>query len=287
MAQGVEFGFGQNPYTEQLRIMRPYKSARLRFERAIAHGERLAKLWNEIPTDYLGTPKALVDPDGDGVLYVSKVGAVPDELSLILGEHLYQLRATLDSCIYQATVYATGKNPPSDENKLEFPLTFDPKEWPKLATRRLSALPSGVQRGIEIVQPYHALCLTPEEMVTSIPRSLGILNDLARKDRHRQLHIVGSWPLEVKPNFTFPPGVSLRSFKVTPPSVFRAGLVIARFSLDGYLDGMQVGVVPNIKTNFGTPEPPVACHPTDTFDKRLAEMVNAVGSVLVAFEQGF
>ena len=267
--------------------MRPYKAARLRFERAIAHGEHLSKLWNEIPTDILCTPKAKIDRDGHGVLMATKVGEVPDELSLVLGEHLYQLRSALDACIYQATVYATGKNPPPDENKLEFPITSDPTEWPKLAKRRLAELPVGVQKGIESVQPYHSLSLPPEDMVSSIGRSIGILHDLARKDRHRQLHIVGSWPLEVKPDFSFPARVSLRAFETMPPSLLQEGTVIARYHLDGFVSGMEVGVVPNLKTNFGCAEPPIACHPTDTFDRRLAEMVNAVGSIVAAFEKDF
>ena len=137
------------------------------------------------------------------------------------------------------------------------------------------------------MQPYHSLSLSPEDMVSSISRSLGILNDLARKDRHRQLHVVGSWPLEVKPNFDLAPGVILRSFETMPPSILQEGTVIAKYKLDGFVSGMAFGVTPNLKTNFGCPEPPMACHPTDTFDRRLAEMINAVGSVIVAFEKDF
>lgn len=267
--------------------MRPYKTARLRFERAIAHVDHLSKLWNEIPTDFLCTLETKIDSHGHGELVATKVGEVPDELSLVLGEHLYQLRSALDACIYQAAVYATGKNPPQNENGLEFPITSDPREWPKLARRRLAELPAGVQKGIESVQPYHSLSLSPEDMVSSIGRSIGILNDLARKDRHRQLHVVGSWPLEVKPNFSFPPGVSLRSFATMPPSLLQEGSVIAKYELDGFVSGIKGVIVPNLKTNFGCAEPPAACHPTDTFDRRLAEMVNAVGSIIAAFEKYF
>jgi hypothetical protein len=267
--------------------MRPYRGARLRFERAIAHGERLSKLWNELPAEFLCTLKTIINSAGDGVLVATNVGEIPDELSLVFGEHLYQLRSALDSLIYQATVYATGKNPPLRESSLEFPITTNPDKWTDLVKKRLRDLPTDVQNGIEAVQPYHSLSMAPEDMVSSIGRSLGILNDLARKDRHRQLHIVGSWPLEVKPNFDFPPGVSLRSFQTMPPLLLREGTVIAKYQLDGFASGMRVGITPNLKTNFGCAEPPSACHPSDTFDRRLGEMVNAVGSILVAFEKGF
>lgn len=61
--------------------MGTYQVARLRLQRATAHGERLARLWNEIPTGDLCTPKAkLVDSAGNGALIATKVGRIPDEL---------------------------------------------------------------------------------------------------------------------------------------------------------------------------------------------------------------
>ena len=101
-----------------------------------------------------------------------------------MGEQLYQLRSELDACIYQATIYGTMQDPPPNEGRLEFPITYDATEWPNLAKRRLSALPKPIQDAIERVQPYNNLSLSSEETVKSVNRSLGILHDLARKDRH-------------------------------------------------------------------------------------------------------
>lgn len=100
-----------------------YAVARSRVNRAKAHGERLAQLWNEIPTEHLLKPKALADPNGDGIIFAAGVGEVPEELPLLLGEQLYQLRSALDACIYQATIYATKQDPPPDEGKLESELS--------------------------------------------------------------------------------------------------------------------------------------------------------------------
>src|ERR1700677_4229288 len=55
-----------------------YAVARSRVNRAKAHGERLAQLWNEIPTEHLLKPKALADPDGHGVIFAAGVGEVPE-----------------------------------------------------------------------------------------------------------------------------------------------------------------------------------------------------------------
>lgn len=262
-----------------------YEVARLRLKRAISHGEHLAQLWNDLPSDQLCAPRAkMTDANGNCVLAATNIGDIPDELPLLLGEQLYQLRSALDACIYQATVYATKQNPPPDEGKLEFPITTNSKEWPDLVKRRLSALPASIQNAIERVQPYNNQSLPPDEMVKSINRSLGILHDLARKDRHRKLHIVGSWPLGMKPDFILPDGVTVDSFEALPPSVLKEGTVMARFRISGLSGHQQISFNPNLRTNIGSDEPPPPCHPSDTFDRRLAEMINAVGSVIAAFE---
>jgi len=267
--------------------MGTYQVARARLNRAIGHGNQLASLWNAVPAGRLCTPRARIGPNGIGHLLATSVGAIPEELALLLGEMLYQLRSALDACIYQTTIYATKQDPPPDEGKLEFPITSDPKEWPNLVKRRLSALPKDIQDAIERVQPYNNLSIPPEQMVHSINRSLGILHDLSRKDRHRKLHVIGSWPLNLAPEFILPDGVTMDWMEIQPPSVLREGAVLAKFRLSNFATGLEAAVNPRLRTNFGCDEPPVACHPTDTFDTRLTEMINAVGSVIIAFERQY
>jgi hypothetical protein len=149
-----------------------YAVARSRINRAKEHGEYLARLWNEIPTEYLLKLRARVDLSGNGVIFAASVGDIPEKLSLVLGEQLYQLRSALDACIYQATIYATRQDPPPDEGKLEFPITSDIDEWPRLAKRRLALLPSAIQDAIKSVQPFNNQMLPPEEIPKNINRSL-------------------------------------------------------------------------------------------------------------------
>jgi len=109
----------------------------------------------------------------------TNIGEIPDELPLLLGEMLYQLRASLDACIYQGSINATGKEPSEKEaTSLEFPITRNPKEWPKLKERRLSFLSISFQDALERIQPYNAESLPPEDRIKSVGRSLGILHDL-------------------------------------------------------------------------------------------------------------
>jgi hypothetical protein len=212
-------------------FMKAFVVARSRINRARLHGETLAKLWNEGGGEI--TVRAVVDPDGSGRLTALDVRPVPEEFSLLLGELLYQLRSALDACIYQATVYATGQDPPPDDDKLEFPITLELTEFPKLKKRRLMHLKQDLQDAVESVQPYNTPSLPPEKLVKNVNRSLGILNDLARKDRHRRLHVVGAWPVKNHPKFIFPLGVTLQSITPMQAGLFRGRMRTRYFSTEG------------------------------------------------------
>lgn len=250
----------------------------------MAHDDELAHLWNSIPNEELCSFWPRVDPDGNGLIRATGVKPIPSDFSLRLGEMLYQLRSTLDACIYQATIYATRSDPPPKETSLEFPITNDPKEFPQLAKRRLWGLPQDLQDAIERVQPYNTPKLPPKQMVFNINRCLGILNDLSRKDRHRRLHVVGSLPLTFKPLFFLPAGVSVVDVQTKTDGLLEEQAEIATFRLIGFRSGMNIQVNPNMSTNIGCTEPPPACHANDTFGQRLTEIINAVHSVVVAFE---
>jgi hypothetical protein len=244
-------------------------------------------MWNSIPNEDLLKVRALVSPDGWGRLELFSSMSIPEVFSLLLGEMLYQLRSSLDACIYQASIYATAQDPPPSGEKAEFPITFVPSEFAKLAKRRLSDLPENLQAAIENLQPYHKPTGTPEQIITSINRSLGILNDLARKDRHRKLHVVGSWAVAANPQFDLPPGVTLTSIETMKSGHIGVITELARFHLDGFVTGMAIRANPNLTTAIGLNEPPEPCDALDTFGQRLAEMMTAVNSIICAFEQYF
>jgi hypothetical protein len=269
--------------------MKPFTVARLRLERAKAHGKSLADMWNAIPTEDFFRIRSRVEPDGSGKLFLTQVKPLPDEFALVLGEMLYQLRSALDSCIYQGAIYATKTDPPDKESSLEFPLTSDPDEFPKLAKRRLWAFSQDIQDEIERVQPYNTpTTLPPEQMVMNLNRSLGILNDLARKDRHRKLHVAGCWPMKLHPKFMFPPGVTLVSIEVMEPGLLNESNELAIFQIKGYRRGMApIQVNPNLATTIGLNEPPLPVHQNDNWDPRFTQMIIAVNSVISAFEKYF
>ena len=148
-------------------------------------------------------------------------------------------------------------------------------------------MPQNIRDAIERLQAYNTPSLTPEEMVKNLNRSLALLHDLARKDRHRKLHVVGDWPYHLDPKFTLPPGVTVIRYPSQRPGVLEEGSILARSQLKGSSWGMNMEVNPWLRTNVGRNEPPAPCDVSDTFDRRLEEMINAVGSVIAAFEPYF
>lgn len=104
-----------------------------RIRRADAHRQRFAEVWNTFLEREPCSTTVHVNDDGTGSVAIRQVEAVPDELAFILGEFLYQLRASLDACIYEIGCIRSGKRPPPKENTLECPFCesgrFDSVAW--------------------------------------------------------------------------------------------------------------------------------------------------------------
>ncbi|KKK87854.1 hypothetical protein LCGC14_2749070, partial [marine sediment metagenome] len=165
--------------------LREFADCRERIARAKVHAKALAKAWSRFLEDEPYAPRLRVEDDGTGTLWVEPAHGLPRHLALELGELLYQLRAALDGLVYGAAILETGEDPPPNHQQLEFPICASAADF-KNARRKLGPLAEERRAIIETIQPYNAVeGLRPEIVVFSPHRALGILNDWARKDRHR------------------------------------------------------------------------------------------------------
>jgi hypothetical protein len=159
-----------------------------RLDRTADHYETFARVW----ADYLETRPHRFDTITDehcrGTLQLERVSPVPVELSLILGELLYELRAALDNCLYLAAVVISGQDPPPGGDYLEWPICLTRADW-RNKIRRLSDLHPDLLAPLETIQPFKV----------EYPgwNCLRILHDLARVDRHRTVHLVALHVSEV------------------------------------------------------------------------------------------
>ncbi len=264
-----------------------FEGCRLRIERAHAHGTALAQAWNEIPAEDLYTVSAKMNSDGTGSFRLTRPKPVPAIFSLQLGEVLYHLRSALDAAIYQAAVLDSGKNPPPDEHQLEFPIFPKRRDYIKKAALKIAPLAKERRDIIESVQLHNAPKLPPEERVFNGHRNLVILNDWARKDRHRRLHIVGSWVSRANPQILCPPDVKVSSLKLVHSGFLEDDNVVATFRLTGRWRGVEVKANANLATQVAINEAPPPCAPNDNLGNRLAGMLAAVSHVVKMFEDSF
>jgi hypothetical protein len=269
--------------------MRPFEGCRLRIERAEAQFVALTKLWGDISPKDLYTVRGYVNWDGTGSINFDRTNPIPPIFALQTGEVLYQLRAALDGAVYQAAVFKTS-DPPPNESDLEFPICSKIGTYRKNCSRMLGPLADEQRRIIESVQPYRAVKLPPDEMVLSVPRTMAILHDWARKDRHRRLHFMGAWATTADPEVFCPDNsVRVTSMKLNPSGFLEDKNVLATFRWSGKPPSKEskVEVNPNILINIAINEAPLPCDPSDSLSNRINAMFIAVRGVITKLEETF
>ncbi|WP_154402272.1 hypothetical protein [Ornithinimicrobium cavernae] len=147
-----------------------------RLDRAVTHFENFGDLWSDYLNQKPHRTELVPEADGSTCVQLRRDVVIPAEISVVLGEFLYEMRAALDNCLYAVAVITSGQNPPPRAERLEWPIRETSRQWTSQAGR-YEALPTEVVDALETIQPYRA----------EFPswNSLAILHDLARFDRHR------------------------------------------------------------------------------------------------------
>jgi hypothetical protein len=270
--------------------MQRFEGCRQRIKRADAHRKRIAELWNEAgEAEDLHSVVVGMNDDGTGEIWLKTLYGPDfiDAISLELGEALYQLRATLDGCVYQAAILESKKNPPPDENSLEFPVCISHGDFKK-RTFKIAPLPDDLRALVEHVQPYNIpKNLAPDLMVFNVNRAIGTLSDWARKDRHRRLHVVGSYVVSATPKLRLPEGVTLESMRVAGAGLLVEQGKVAEFRLAGYRPGMEIQANPDAAIDIAVDEVPPPCADNDTLSNRIEAMFVATYCIVESFEETF
>jgi hypothetical protein len=214
--------------------MLPFETCWHRVARAEVHRQSLAKLWSSFDTNSSYVSSTEIDDDGTGKFFITPVKRdwlLP--FSLEFGEFLYQLRGALDACVYDAAALKLGQNPPPDEQKWDFPVCPDPAEFAN-AVSRMKKLPGEIRALIEMVQPYNTFTVTFEGKECPLGQTLAVLNEWARIDRHRKLHLVGTALTSGNLRLILPPGMTLEYCTYTEGTVLEDKNEIAQFKIANF-----------------------------------------------------
>jgi hypothetical protein len=218
----------------------PFKTCWDRVDRAEVHRQSLAKLWNGLDTnsDYVSSAK--MNDDGTGKFFITPVKTdwlLP--FSLEFGEMLYHLRSALDSCVYDAAILELKSDPPPDEQKWMFPVAADPAKFAE-AVKRMPKITDDMRRILETVQPYTTTTGTHEGKQWDIGPVLSILNDWARIDRHRKLHLVGTTLIDGKLGIGRPPEMAVEYCNFMQGNILEDQGEIAEFKLSNFVPGTKI-----------------------------------------------
>jgi hypothetical protein len=236
-------------------VFSPFQNCWDRVDRAEAHRQASIERWNAFDTSQTYTSRVEVDNDGTGRFFTEPVKrdwTLP--FSLELGEMLYQLRSALDSCVYDAAVLRFG-DPPPDPKQWQFPITSKPADF-KEAIRRMKDIPADVAAIIERVQGYSRLTCIFDGNQFDIGPTLVILNDWARIDRHRQLHLVGTALTGGRLAIGSPLGMGVEYCNFIGGDVLENQSEIARFKIRNFVPGTKLSFHPEFSFEIMVDESP-------------------------------
>jgi hypothetical protein len=238
----------------------PFDTCWERVARAEFHRQSLIQIWNDLDTDKIYASKAKIDHDGNGKFLIRTVQRdwlLP--FSLQFGEMLYQLRSALDSCVYDAAVLKFKQNPPPDKEKWEFVFGADSAKFEEAMRRMKKIIPQEIRDLIEAVQPYRGVTGRHENKVWDIGATLVVLNDWARMDRHRKLHLIGTAVVEGNLRIILPAGkgMSLEYCNFTTDNrILEHEHEFASFKIRNFVPDAEVHMNPQFSFDITVDETP-------------------------------
>jgi len=184
-----------------------------RLDRAGVHLNAFQAEWERItePNSY----EFVTEPNSDwtyGRIRASAKVSRENSLAHELGEFFYNMRAALDSTIYQAAIFCEQADIPAKADSLEFPICNTEERFKRAAIDKRK-FPQNLVSWITSIQPYNAPNTT-DPSTLDLMKKLLLLHDCARKDRHRLPHIVAAFPTQLSCKFRCsPPSMTVRNGK--------------------------------------------------------------------------
>lgn len=195
------------------------------------HGNAFKAEWKRVVHPSAYTTSIEMNSDWTGGVAKAVANIVPKhDMALELGEFFYQLRAALDAAVYQIAVFEQGIDPPANVDRLEFPINHKPSGFENSALHA-GPFPKELRDWIETIQPYNTE-KTANTTYPTLNRSLLLLHNCARKDRHRRLHVVVAVPTGGRVEFIPTPGVKITNVQSVRANFLEGESIFLTFGVE-------------------------------------------------------
>jgi hypothetical protein len=252
--------------------MADLRGVRAKYQRACTHAQGFdsvaQEIFNKKPFDLVGGT--------EGSWFVSRWkqnGDYPDlePLSLIFGDMLYNLRASLDYIVWQL-VLENGRKP--DPGNTGFPCIRNSKDWKSALGSQLKGVDKRWADEIKRFQPFDS-----QHQGDPAVHPLALLNDANNVSKHQLLPVAIVQPL--KADYTIEgleEGLKLQ-FETSNDPIVTDGSWFFRFTADRPRE-LRVTIAPNPR--FRLKFTGITSHNWQNWD-----LVNWVGEVIDTFEPAF
>jgi hypothetical protein len=213
----------------------PFEACWHRVDRVNEHRLALGEIWNEFIDRHPFDFGLFHEGDGVHVLEVWQAEPMPAEFALVFGEWLYNARACLDYIVWATSAYVTGQLPPPNDRVLQYPIYETQKDWEKNAYR-LRGLADHHREMLHSMQPFNS---------DLDANYLGVINRLARTDRHRRFTISTATLGELQPQVAVPAGCRA-DLEWGQRVLVNGRAKVARITVSPWEDGAEVSVNPGI-----------------------------------------
>lgn len=177
---------------------------------------------NQIMLDFRDTHQRAVRVEthgAGGAAFLHGDVQPPAEMERLICVILHHFRAALNYFAYQLAILDTGENPPPHEARIEFPIFTNATEFAR-------------QQWINQISDKHRTLLESVQPYDGRSRSLRILYELDRINRHRLLHptVVYTAPTH---HDVMVEGGTLKSMEILYRGPFKHGTEVLRFEVEG------------------------------------------------------
>ncbi len=264
-----------------------FSACRERIDRANSKAQFVIDQWKSLHEN--NRPKTSLKDKGDGrhIICVTSP-SIPSSLALELGEVLYQIRAALDNAVYASCVCDCTNDFTKYERDIGFPVCATPKSFKDRVEHK--CLDKKRIQILRTIQPFYTDNMPNEFKFRCYSWAFHVLNEWAKIDRHRRLHVLTAAFFDPSISFTFGKQVVIAN-----PTLYKIQF------LEGETDIGELTIINphgtpttmDTETNsifdieIGIKEPPLPLVQEDTLTHRLNTIFEASRAIIQAFQESY